>query len=114
MVALFLFLLTFDTALLGFAVAHVYAYGVSGKVLFISEYTILITALGNVTAKYGINLWERLREMRAARELERARAAGEVAEDEEDEDRAWEGKSMVVFYVDLVSGKSQHWTTTCM
>jgi E3 ubiquitin-protein ligase synoviolin len=114
MTALFLFLVTADVLLLSLSLKLVLPPNrLNGKVLFVSEYTILTTAWINVVGKYGVNLWEKYREYSAARARAAAIAeAGEGDEEEEEEeeeeedDRGWEGKSMVVFYIDLVTGPS--------
>lgn len=121
MMALFVFLVASDVLLLSLSLKLVLPPNhLNGKVLFVSEYTILTTSWINVVGKYGVNVWEKVREMLAARAAARARAlprveSDETEEEEEDEedDRGWEGKSMVVFYIDLVTGMyyyvAYHW-----
>lgn len=94
--------------------------GMGGRVLFVSEFAILIINFGGISGRYAVWGWDlwRVKRARAARLAEReARrvAAGAAAptgdrpeEEEEDEDddeeEVWEGKSMVLFYLDLTKG----------
>lgn len=87
---MFAILWTVDILMLDFAVESVLAHGVSGIILFGSEYAILLATLGNSVMKYGVMTYD----------LRRARSRG--GEDAP----VWENKSMYMFYIELVTGTS--------
>ncbi|CED83716.1 E3 ubiquitin ligase [Phaffia rhodozyma] len=104
------FLFMLDTLLLMYAISSIFTYGLSGKLLFVNEFAVLLTNWANIVGRYNVNLWDQWKSRRIRRDRERARLAAvargeENAEDEDDgdEDETWEGKSMVVFYIDLVT-----------
>ena len=126
-----LILLPLDLLLLTFSAGHLLTHGLTGRVIFVSEFAVLTVALGGIGARYAIWAWDqwRLAQGRSARAAERARRRATVAaalaegngdeepmpavdeEEDEDDDEAaeedvWEGKSMVLFYLDLTTGPS--------
>ena len=112
----------------------------TGRIIFVSEFAILLIALAGVGGRYAVWGWDqwRLKQGRAARAVERARRREQVAaaaaattaegddapasfveleeygdsdnDDDDDDDAAeedvWEGKSMVLFHLDLTTGPS--------
>jgi E3 ubiquitin-protein ligase synoviolin len=82
-------LLTIDALMLDFAIESVLTHGVSGIVLFGSEYAILLASLLNSILKYYVMLYD----------IRRARSRG--GEDAP----VWENKSMYMFYIELVTGE---------
>ena len=87
--AMFGILLTIDVLMLDFAIESVIAHGVSGIVLFGSEYAILLASLLNSILKYYVMLYD----------LRRARSRGG------DDAPVWENKSMYMFYIELITGE---------
>lgn len=87
---MFAILWTIDLLMLDFAVESVLNHGVSGIILFGSEYAILLATLLNSIMKYCIMAYD----------LRRARSRG--GEDAP----VWENKSMYMFYIELVTGES--------
>ncbi|KAF8316345.1 hypothetical protein DL93DRAFT_771273 [Clavulina sp. PMI_390] len=84
---LFAILWAVDLLMLDFALESIFNYGVSGVVLFVSEYAILLATLLNSMMKYGIMAYD----------LRRAqRNGGEDAP-------VWENKSMYMFYIELLT-----------
>lgn len=83
---LFTLLWASNLLLLLVALEDVLTLGVSGMIVFVNEYTIMTITLGGIMAKYVINAYD----ARFTR--------GE-------EGRVWEGKSLIVFYVELVTGE---------
>lgn len=110
------FLFLIDASLLAYAITTVLTTGINGKLLFVNEFTVLLTSWGNVVGRYGVNLWEQWRARKIRHERERVRlaavAAGEEDVEEDEEEESWEGKSMVVFYIDLVTGMSLFYTSS--
>lgn len=85
--ALFIVLWGIDIVMLAFAFESIVSVGMSGIVLFASEYAILLATLLNCIMKYLIIVHD----IRRA-----ARLGGETAP-------PWEDKSMFIFYVELVT-----------
>ncbi|EJD52630.1 hypothetical protein AURDEDRAFT_111261 [Auricularia subglabra TFB-10046 SS5] len=84
---LFIVLWGIDIVMLAFALESIVSVGMSGIVLFASEYAILLATLLNCIMKYLIIVHD----IRRA-----ARLGGETAP-------PWEDKSMFIFYVELVT-----------
>lgn len=80
-------LTTFDVLLVTYSLDSILSYGVSGKVLFASEFMILLASISGTAARYGIGL------------IDLRRARGRV------DAPSWEEKSMYLFYVDLAVGE---------
>lgn len=123
---LLLVLLPLDGLLLSLTAASLLDRGISGRIVFVSEFAVLLVSLGGVAGRYAIWAWDqwKLAVGHRARRAERARrsaqaaatadaqadADADVVEDEEDDDDddedVWEGKSMALFYLDLTTGTS--------
>lgn len=82
-------LLTLDILLFSYAMETITFNGVSGMVLFASEFAILLSAMLGTFARYIVHLID----------LRRARGRADAP--------AWESKSMYMFYIDLSAGKSR-------
>lgn len=83
-------LLTFDVLFFSYAMEIITFSGVSGMVLFASEFAILTSAMLGTFARYGVHIAD----------LHRARGRADAP--------AWEAKSMYMFYIDLAAGEIEY------
>lgn len=79
---------TTDLLLVYYSLDSILTYGVSAKVLFVSEFMVLLATAIGTAAKYVVNCLD----------IRRARGREDAP--------AWEAKSMYMFYIDLAVGKS--------
>jgi E3 ubiquitin-protein ligase synoviolin len=79
---------TTDLLLVYYSLDSILTYGVSAKVLFVSEFMVLLASIVGTVARYGVNCLD----------IRRARGREDAP--------AWEAKSMYMFYIDLAVGKS--------
>lgn len=82
-------LFTLDILLFSYALESITFHGVSGMVVFASEFAILVTAMLATFARYMVHIID----------IHRARGRPDAP--------AWEAKSMYMFYIDLVAGMLQ-------
>lgn len=88
-----------DLFLVLYSLDSILTDGVSGKVLFTSEFMILLASIWGTMARYFVSCLD----------LRRARGREDAP--------AWEEKSMYMFYIDLAVGKSvltRHTLTNCL
>jgi E3 ubiquitin-protein ligase synoviolin len=78
---------TTDLLLVYYSLDSILTYGVSAKVLFVSEFMVLLASIMGTVARYGVNCLD----------IRRARGREDAP--------AWEAKSMYMFYIDLAVGK---------
>jgi E3 ubiquitin-protein ligase synoviolin len=78
---------TTDLLLVYYSLDSILTYGVSAKVLFVSEFMVLLASIVGTAARYGVNCLD----------IRRARGREDAP--------AWEAKSMYMFYIDLAVGK---------
>jgi E3 ubiquitin-protein ligase synoviolin len=79
---------TTDLLLVYYSLDSILTYGVSAKVLFVSEFMVLLASIMGTAARYVVNCLD----------IRRARGREDAP--------AWEAKSMYMFYIDLAVGKS--------
>jgi E3 ubiquitin-protein ligase synoviolin len=77
---------TTDLLLVYYSLDSILTYGVSAKVLFVSEFMVLLASIVGTAARYGVNCLD----------IRRARGREDAP--------AWEAKSMYMFYIDLAVG----------
>jgi E3 ubiquitin-protein ligase synoviolin len=80
-------LATIDLLLVLYSLDSILTYGVSAKVLFVSEFMVLLASIHGTMARYVVNCLD----------LRRARGREDAP--------AWEQKSMYMFYIDLGVGQ---------
>jgi hypothetical protein len=78
---------TTDLLLVYYSLDSILTYGVSAKVLFVSEFMVLLASIMGTAARYGVNCLD----------IRRARGREDAP--------AWEAKSMYMFYIDLAVGE---------
>jgi len=78
---------TTDLLLVYYSLDSILTYGVSAKVLFVSEFMVLLASITGTAARYGVNCLD----------IRRARGREDAP--------AWEAKSMYMFYIDLAVGE---------
>ena len=81
-------LASIDLLLVLYSLDSILTYGVSAKVLFVSEFMVLLASIHGTMARYVVNCLD----------IRRARGREDAP--------AWERKSMYMFYIDLGVGKS--------
>ena len=79
---------TTDLLLVYYSLDSILTYGVSAKVLFVSEFMVLLASICGTMARYTVNCLD----------IRRARGREDAP--------GWERKSMYMFYIDLAVGKS--------